>query len=111
MRLGVYSAALDVTQNNVTNANTPGYARQIATLQALPFDIANGLLGASAWELRKARAASTPSCRCAISRPLLVGPINKRSRIYFHRAELFQRFVYLRVIAPDISALFTAFLP
>ncbi|HLJ49531.1 MAG TPA: flagellar hook-associated protein FlgK [Bryobacteraceae bacterium] len=43
--LGVYSRALEVTENNVTNANTPGYAKQIQSLTALPFDPAIGLPG------------------------------------------------------------------
>ena len=38
----VYEGALQVTENNITNANTPGYARQIANLQARPFDLATG---------------------------------------------------------------------
>jgi flagellar hook-associated protein 1 FlgK len=43
--LQVYTAALDVTQNNVTNANTPGYAKQLATLEAQPFDLSTGAPG------------------------------------------------------------------
>lgn len=36
--LGVYDRALSVVQNNVTNAQTPGYVRQIQSLKAQPFD-------------------------------------------------------------------------
>ncbi len=43
--LQVYSDALDVVQNNVTNANTPGYAEQSVTLVAQPFDLATGAPG------------------------------------------------------------------
>jgi flagellar hook-associated protein 1 FlgK len=43
--LNVYEGALTVTQNNVTNANTPGYAKQRASLEAMPLDIAIGLPG------------------------------------------------------------------
>src|SRR5579863_1084948 len=43
--LQVYGSALDVTENNVTNANTPGYAKQTATLEARPFDLATGAPG------------------------------------------------------------------
>ena len=43
--LGVYSQALEVTQNNVTNPSTPGYAKQTPQLEALPFDITVGLPG------------------------------------------------------------------
>jgi flagellar hook-associated protein 1 FlgK len=43
--LKVYEGALTVTQNNVTNANTPGYAKQRASLEALPLDLSIGLPG------------------------------------------------------------------
>lgn len=38
-------SALAVTQNNVSNANTPGYARQIALLESQPFNLSAGLGG------------------------------------------------------------------
>ncbi len=37
--------ALGVSQNNIDNASTPGYARQTASLEAAPFDPAAGLAG------------------------------------------------------------------
>jgi flagellar hook-associated protein 1 FlgK len=37
--------ALAVTENNVVNASTPGYAKQTATFEALPFDLTVGLPG------------------------------------------------------------------
>ena len=43
--LKVYQQALSVVQNNVTNAKTPGYAKQRASLEALPFDLSTGLPG------------------------------------------------------------------
>ncbi len=43
--LQAYEGALSVTANNVANANTPGYAKQIATFEAQPFDISVGLPG------------------------------------------------------------------
>ena len=43
--LKAFQTALDVTQNNVTNANTPGYAKQVPGLDSLSFQPANGLLG------------------------------------------------------------------
>ncbi len=43
--LGVYSKALGVVSNNVTNANTPGYVKQTAVFDALPFDLTVGLPG------------------------------------------------------------------
>ena len=43
--LDAYDRVLEVTQNNVVNASTPGYARLTLPLQALPFDPAAGLSG------------------------------------------------------------------
>jgi len=43
--LQVYEGALDVTQNNVSNANTPGYANQVPTLVAQPFNVLTGSAG------------------------------------------------------------------
>jgi flagellar hook-associated protein 1 FlgK len=43
--LRAFQQALTVTQNNVANASTPGYAKQIQTLEALPFDPPAGLSG------------------------------------------------------------------
>src|SRR5580698_6345923 len=40
-----FQSALNVSQNNVSNASTPGYARQVANLEALPFDPSGGLTG------------------------------------------------------------------
>lgn len=43
--LAVFSRALAVTENNVTNASTPGYVRQIQGLEALEFDPEAGIVG------------------------------------------------------------------
>ena len=43
--LRTIQSALAVIQNNVSNANTPGYARQIALLEAQPFNLSAGLAG------------------------------------------------------------------
>src|SRR5579863_8231598 len=40
-----FQEALSVSQNNVSNSSTPGYARQVANLEALPFDPSNGSSG------------------------------------------------------------------
>src|SRR5579863_1050815 len=40
-----FQTALNVSQNNVSNASTPGYALQVATLDALPFDPSEGVTG------------------------------------------------------------------
>jgi flagellar hook-associated protein 1 FlgK len=37
--------ALNVTQNNISNASTPGYVEQTPTLEALPGDVSEGLTG------------------------------------------------------------------
>ena len=41
----VLDRQLAVLQNNVTNANTPGFARQTQSVQAMAFDLASGLQG------------------------------------------------------------------
>jgi flagellar hook-associated protein 1 len=43
--LQAFQYALNVTQNNIDNASTPGYANQTVALQAAPFDPAVGLAG------------------------------------------------------------------
>src|ERR1044071_3651172 len=43
--LNAFERSLEVAQNNVSNASTAGYAKQTATLNALPFHPGTGLLG------------------------------------------------------------------
>jgi flagellar hook-associated protein 1 len=43
--LDAFTQALDVTQNNVANAQTPGYAKQTQLLAAMPFDPVSGSTG------------------------------------------------------------------
>ena len=43
--LTALQTALNVSENNVTNASTPGYARQIATMEPRPFNVSAGLPG------------------------------------------------------------------
>jgi flagellar hook-associated protein 1 FlgK len=43
--LDAFQQSLEVAQNNVSNASTAGYAKQLATLNALPFQPRTGLLG------------------------------------------------------------------
>ncbi len=43
--LDAYDQVLQVAQSNVANASTPGYAKQILPLEALPFDPSRGLPG------------------------------------------------------------------
>jgi flagellar hook-associated protein 1 FlgK len=43
--LGAYDAALLTIQNNIANAQTPGFAAQTQSLAAESFDVSNGLVG------------------------------------------------------------------
>src|ERR1700676_2380572 len=43
--LKAFETGLNTTQNNVTNANTPGYAKQVPIFDSLSFQPQNGLLG------------------------------------------------------------------
>src|ERR1700742_693980 len=43
--LDAYTQALDVVQNNVANASTPGYASQTQSLSSLEFDPTRGFSG------------------------------------------------------------------
>ncbi len=43
--LDAYERVLQVAENNVANASTPGYAAQVQRLEALPFDPTNGIGG------------------------------------------------------------------
>ncbi|HEX5430712.1 MAG TPA: flagellar hook-associated protein FlgK [Bryobacteraceae bacterium] len=43
--LSVYNRVFNVVQNNITNANTPGYAKQDQLLIAMPFNPAEGITG------------------------------------------------------------------
>jgi flagellar hook-associated protein 1 FlgK len=53
--LQVFQQALTVTQNNVSNVSTPGYVKQVQTLQALPFDAAGSMGGVAAGPVQSAR--------------------------------------------------------
>jgi flagellar hook-associated protein 1 FlgK len=54
--LTAFDQALQVTQNNVANASTPGFVKQRQALQAMPFDPSEGLGGGvRAGEVESAR--------------------------------------------------------
>jgi flagellar hook-associated protein 1 FlgK len=56
--LRTYDQVLQVTQNNVANASTPGFVKHRQTLLAMPFDPAGGLGGGvRAGEVESARSA------------------------------------------------------
>ena len=54
--LDVFDQALMVSQNNVANASTPGYAKQRLSLMAADFDTIKGLGGVMAGEVQSARS-------------------------------------------------------
>ncbi len=43
--LQVFGRSFNVLQNNITNANTPGYVKQDQVLLSLPFDLERGMAG------------------------------------------------------------------
>jgi flagellar hook-associated protein 1 len=43
--LSVFERTFEVIENNITNANTPGYAKQNQSIHTLPFDPEHGLSG------------------------------------------------------------------
>jgi flagellar hook-associated protein 1 FlgK len=56
--LQAYDQVLQVTQNNVANASTPGFVKHRQSILALPFDPAGGLIGGlRAGEVLSARSA------------------------------------------------------
>ena len=40
-----FERGVTISQNNIANSTTPGYARQVQSLQALPFDLRHGRMG------------------------------------------------------------------
>lgn len=54
--LQAYEQALAVSENNITNSSTPGYARQVASFDPLPFDLSTsepgGVLAGPAQDTR-----------------------------------------------------------
>jgi flagellar hook-associated protein 1 FlgK len=53
--LAAYEKALTVTQNNVENASTPGYVKQTATFQSLPFEAGSEAGGVIAGDVQSSR--------------------------------------------------------
>lgn len=53
--LQAFQRAVDVTQNNVTNANSAGYAKQVPVLETLNFESGNGLSGGVAEQTQDGR--------------------------------------------------------
>jgi len=105
--LQVYEQALNVTENNVVNANTPGYAKQSMTFEALPFDISVGLPGG-------VQAGQAQSSRDAYAEQSVRNE-QTNSNFYQQKAAdltpLESTFGVSSTggIAPDMSALFSSF--
>jgi len=59
--LSAFNKAIDVTQNNVANANTPGYAQQNPLMEAVNIQSANGVLGGVTEETQNTRSAYADS--------------------------------------------------
>jgi flagellar hook-associated protein 1 FlgK len=105
--LEAYEGALVVTQNNVTNANTPGYANQLVTLVAQPFDLATGASGG-------VRLGTTQSSRNQFAEQAVRGQQTAYSYDQQQVSDLSAAQNYFSLsatsgIAPSISALFQSF--
>jgi flagellar hook-associated protein 1 len=59
--LSAFNKAIDVTQNNVANANTPGYAEQNPIMEAVNIQSQNGVLGGVTEETQDTRSAFADS--------------------------------------------------
>jgi flagellar hook-associated protein 1 len=105
--LEAYEGALVVTQNNVTNANTPGYANQLVTLVAQPFDLATGASGG-------VRLGTTESSRSQFAEQAVRSQQTAYSYDQQQVSDLSSAQNYFSLsatsgIAPSISALFQSF--
>jgi flagellar hook-associated protein FlgK len=78
--LSAYDQVLQVTQNNVANASTPGFVKHRQALLAMPFDPAGGLIGGlRAGEVLSARSAYAD--QAVRSRVFLLGHAERRSAV------------------------------
>ena len=105
--LQVYEQALNVTENNVVNANTPGYAKQAMSFEALPFDISVGLPGG-------VTAGQTQSSRSAFAEQSVRDQQTAYNYYQQKVSDLTPLESYFDLsassgIAPSISALFNSF--
>ena len=62
--LSAYQTVLDAVQNNVTNASTPGYARQSVSLELVPATANSAALCGSASSFTPFSPWSRLSCFC-----------------------------------------------
>jgi flagellar hook-associated protein 1 FlgK len=105
--LQVYSDALDVAQNNVTNANTPGYASQSATLVAQPFDLATGAPGGVA--LGTTQSSRSQYADQSVRTEQTAYSYDQQQVSDLSTAQNYFSLSSTSGIAPDISALFQSF--
>jgi flagellar hook-associated protein 1 len=105
--LQVYSDALDVVQNNVTNANTPGYADQTATLVAQPFDLATGSPGGVG--LGPTQSSRSQYAEQSVRTEQTAYSYDQQQVSDLSTAQNYFSLSTTSGIAPDISALFGSF--
>src|SRR5215467_13868713 len=66
--LRALQSAIDTTQNNVSNSQTPGYVKQTPTLDALSFNMRNGTNGGV--EARTAQSSRDEFAESSVRRQL-----------------------------------------
>src|SRR5262245_26493062 len=105
--LRVYDQALTVTQNNVTNASTPGFVNQTQSFEAMPFDVVDGLPGG-------VRAGPVLSARDRFAEQAVRDQQNAVGLYDQKKSDLTPLETYFDVsaksgLAPSISGLFQSF--
>jgi flagellar hook-associated protein 1 FlgK len=105
--LQVYESALDVTENNVTNANTPGYARQSATLVAQPFDLVTGAPGGVL--LGPTQSSRSQFAEQSVRTEQTASGYDQQKVSDLSTVQNYFSLSTTSGIAPDISALFNSF--
>jgi flagellar hook-associated protein 1 FlgK len=105
--LQVYSDALDVVQNNVTNANTPGYASQSPTLVAQPFDLTTGAPGGV--ELGPTQSSRSQYADQSVRTEQTAYSYDQQQVSDLGTAQNYFSLSATSGIAPDMSALFNSF--
>lgn len=105
--LQVYSEALAVVQDNVTNANTPGFASQTATLVAQPFDLATGAPGGVA--LGTTQSSRNQYAEQSVRTEQTAYSYDQQQVSDLSTAQNYFSLSSTSGIAPDISALFESF--
>jgi flagellar hook-associated protein 1 len=105
--LQVYTEALDVVQNNVTNANSPGYAAQTATLIAQPFDLTTGAPGGV--DLGPTQSSRNQYVEQSVRSEQTAYSYDQQQVSDLSAAQNFFSLSTTSGIGPDMSALFDSF--